>query len=74
WASIRTAGYQYIEWYGTDNVTVAWREYYDLGSDPWELHNVLIDPTRPQPDVGALSAQLHQYEHCYGTTGPTACP
>jgi arylsulfatase A-like enzyme len=74
WASIRTSTYQYIEWYGSDNVTVAWREYYDLHSDPWELHNILIDPTMPQPDLAALSAQLHQAEHCYGTTGPTACP
>ena len=25
-------------------------------------------------DVAALSAHLHQLEHCAGTTGPDACP
>ncbi|HEY0397008.1 MAG TPA: sulfatase, partial [Acidimicrobiia bacterium] len=65
WATLRTAGYQYIEYYDTDNVTVTFREYYDLRADPWELRNLLAD-TDPHndPDVDGLSARLRQSERC----------
>jgi arylsulfatase A-like enzyme len=86
WASVRTGDYQYIEYYGTgaitpgsDNSTVTFGEYYDLHSDPWEIHNLVANPasasaTVPNADLAALSAHLHQLEHCSGTTGPNACP
>ncbi|HKY77053.1 MAG TPA: sulfatase-like hydrolase/transferase [Acidimicrobiia bacterium] len=74
WASIRTPGWQYIEYYGTDNTTTVWQEYYDLSQDPWELDNLVVtDPARV-PDVAHLSAELRRYRTCAGTTGPTACP
>ena len=74
WASLRTAEWQYIEYYAADNVTVAWKEYYDLTRDPWELDNLLVtDPSRA-PDVGRLSTELRHFTSCNGTSGPNACP
>jgi len=71
WASLLTADWQYIEYYGADNTTVAFREYYDLKSDPWELQNLLADKDpKNDPDVAGLSARLHRAEHCSGQ----ACP
>ena len=77
WASVRTADYQYIEYYASDNATVAFREYYDLHADPWELHNLVYPDSAAAAnhiDVAALSAHLQQLEHCQGTTGPNPCP
>jgi arylsulfatase A-like enzyme len=75
WASLRTRRWQYIEYYGSDNTTVSFREYYDLTADPWELDNVLADKDPGNdPDVAALSAQLQRYSHCAGTNGSDACP
>jgi arylsulfatase A-like enzyme len=77
WASVRTADYQYIEYYASNNTTVAFREYYDLHQDPWELNN-LVYPAKAAAanhiDVVGLSAHLQHLEHCAGTTGPNACP
>jgi arylsulfatase A-like enzyme len=71
WASLTTADWQYIEYYGADNTTVAFREYYDLTSDPWELQNTLADnDPHNDPDVTALSAELARAEHCSGKTCP----
>jgi hypothetical protein len=33
WASIRTRQYQYVEYYGDDEATKIFREYYDLVAD-----------------------------------------
>jgi arylsulfatase A-like enzyme len=74
WASLRTGGWQYIEYYGADNTTVTWKEYYDLTRDPWELDNLLVtDPSRA-PDAATLSAELRQDLTCAGTSGANACP
>ena len=74
WASLRTAGWQYIEYYGADNTTVQWQEYYDLTRDPWELDNLLVSDPGRVPDVASLSAELRHYSSCAGTSGTTACP
>jgi arylsulfatase A-like enzyme len=77
WASVRTADYQYIEYYAADNTTVAFREYYDLKADPWELNNLVYPDAAAAAnhiDVGALSIHLQHLEHCAGTSGPNACP
>ena len=75
WVSMRTTTWQYIEYYGNDNTTVAFREYYDLKSDPWELQNVLADnDPKNDPDVAGLSARLQRAEHCAGRAGPNPCP
>jgi arylsulfatase A-like enzyme len=76
WASLRTPDYQYVEYYGDDETTVVFREYYDLVEDPWQLENLLADgdPTN-DPDVPALSAQLAADRECEGVgLGPSACP
>lgn len=76
WRGIRTKSYQYIE-YLTDgpSPTVTWREYYNLNSDPFEMHNVLVDDTAANdPDVAALHLAILADSRCKGTTGARACP
>ena len=77
WGSLRTADYQYIEYYD-DNGAVTFREYYDLNADPYQLDNVLGDDD-PANDVDAvtlefLSQQLARDRSCSGTEGVQACP
>jgi len=74
WASLRTADWQYIEYYGADNTTVQWKEYYDLTRDPFEIDNILVNDPARAPDVAALSAELHRYLTCAGTSGANPCP
>lgn len=74
WASLRTADWQYIEYYGADNTTITWREYYDLTSDPWALDNLLVTEPSRAPDVAPLSAELRHHLTCAGTSGANACP
>ena len=74
WASLRTGSWQYIEYYGADNTTIQWQEYYDLTRDPWELDNLLVSDPGRVPDVAQLSADLRRYSTCVGTSGTTACP
>lgn len=75
WALIRTATYQYTEWYDLSGEGIEHQEYYDLVSDPFQLDNLLgdADPTN-DPEVAALSAQLRRDRSCAGTSGPFACP
>lgn len=78
WASLRTAEYQYVEYYDEDLEEVTFREYYDLVQDPWQLTNLLgdSDPTN-DPDAGRLtmlSLQLRRDRRCEGDAGPSACP
>jgi arylsulfatase A-like enzyme len=78
WASLRTASYQYVEYYGTNGSTVNFREYYDLDQDPYQLVNLLgDDDTSNDPDpvtLLLLSQQLSRDRSCTGTSGPQACP
>ena len=71
WASVRTASFQYIEYYGVDGQTVTFSEYYDLNSDPWQLRNLLHDrdPTN-NPDISLLHALVQRDRSCVGA----ACP
>jgi arylsulfatase A-like enzyme len=75
WASIRSTTFKYTEYYSDDGTTVIDREYYNLRTDPWELHNLLgdADPAN-DPDVAVLSAQLAHDRACEGTVGVAACP
>jgi arylsulfatase A-like enzyme len=76
WASIRTHGYQYIEYYANDGVTRIFREYYDLRRDPWQLRNLLHDGNPDNdPNVAPLRRQLATDRHCSGIgRGLGACP
>ena len=69
-ASTTTSTYQYTEWYGGQG-RIAFREYYDLLLDPWQVANVLVDGNRANdPDVATLSAQLAADRTCAGATCP----
>jgi arylsulfatase A-like enzyme len=72
WASLRTPRYQYVEYYrGGHARSVRSREYYDLVSDPWQLHNLLGDRTRSNdPDVERLSRHLASDRRCAGVSCP----
>jgi len=71
WASLVGDRWQYIEYYEADNTSVAFREYYDLKSDPWELENLLADrDPGNDPDVEDLSARLARAVHCSGRDCP----
>jgi arylsulfatase A-like enzyme len=78
WASLRTADYQYVEYYDEELEEVTFREYYDLVTDPYQLTNLLgdSDPSN-DPDSGRLtllSVQLQRDRRCEGTSGASACP
>jgi arylsulfatase A-like enzyme len=69
WASTLGRHYQYIQYYRNSRVT--FREYYNLRSDPWELHNLLDDGKRSNnPDVKTLSAELRRARICVGSNCP----
>jgi len=79
WAAIRSASFDYVEWYQDEAGTqLQAREYYDLTKDPWELDNLLgdQDPSNDPPPatLADLSARLARYRACRGTDGPSACP
>ena len=76
WAATRGDGYLYVEYYAEDRLVPAYREYYDLVEDPWELLNLFgdTDPLNDPPDAAELSLRLHQDVVCAGTSGPAACP
>jgi arylsulfatase A-like enzyme len=71
WASIITPTYQYVEYYGFDEVTPLYSEYYDLFSDPWQLTNFLGDQdSSNDPAVPELSQRLSQDRTCSGVHCP----
>lgn len=81
WASLRDASSQYIEYYEDDGSSpgrIAFREYYDLQADPYQLENLLADADPANdPDVTVRSARLAQLATCAGraeTGAPNPCP
>jgi len=73
WRSIRNGDYQFIEWLSqTFPEHTVWREYYDLRTDPYELHNLLRDDTTANdPPVQRLHDKLVKAAFCAGHPG---CP
>jgi arylsulfatase A-like enzyme len=67
WVSIRSSDYQFVEYYDTFGA-VAFREYYDLASDPWQLVNLLNDGVPTDPDIAALVAAVRSDATCAGNT------
>jgi arylsulfatase A-like enzyme len=76
WASYLSSSIQYTEYYADNEITRVFREYYELGPDPWQLKNRLgPGQERPPPgSVAVVEAQLDQDRSCQGTLGPEACP
>lgn len=72
WASIRTRTYQYVEYYrSARGKSIRSREYYDLDSDPWQLHNLLGDRKKSNdPNVRRLSRRLAVDRRCVGGSCP----
>jgi arylsulfatase A-like enzyme len=60
WRSVRTAGYQFTEYY--DDGEVSFREYYDLRRDPWQLENAAatLSPAR----TASLARRLARLARC----------
>jgi arylsulfatase A-like enzyme len=74
WASIRTSSYQYIEYYGKDEVSIKDREYYDLQADPYQLTNLLGDASpRNDPYDAPLHRELLEARRCGSGFGQTPC-
>jgi arylsulfatase A-like enzyme len=73
WRSIRDGDFQFIEWLSqTFPPRTVWREYYDLRTDPYELHNLLADDTTANdPHVQRLHAKLVKAAFC---SGHPSCP
>jgi len=68
WASIRTAGWQYVEYYDPAGSLIS-REWYDLARDPQQLRNVLGDADAGNdPDTTLVAARLAAYRSCVGAT------
>lgn len=70
WASSWGLGYEYTEYYAEDG-SIAFREYYDLKADPWQLVNLLHDGSaRNDPDLTPLHTQLSVDRSCVGDGCP----
>jgi arylsulfatase A-like enzyme len=71
WATIRTPRFQYTEYYDSTGTTLRSQEYYDLATDPRQLHNLLgdRDPSN-DPDVANVSLQLSEDRRCRGPSCP----
>jgi arylsulfatase A-like enzyme len=64
WRSIRTAEFQYTEYYDRHGELME-REYYDLVADPFQLTNLFgdRDPSN-DPDADALHLRIETYRDC----------
>jgi arylsulfatase A-like enzyme len=73
WRSIRTGDFQFIEWLShTFPEHTVWREYYDLRTDPYELHDLLHDGTAANdPRVQHLHDKVVRAAFC---SGHPSCP
>ena len=70
WASIRTVRYQYVEYRRKGRVI--FREYYDLRRDPFQVLNLLANPSRKDDprNLRELHRRLRRLRRCEGA----ACP
>ena len=73
WRSIRDGDFQFIEWLSqTFPEHTVWREYYDLRTDPYELHNLVHDSaTATDPHIQHLHNLLVKAAFC---AGHPSCP
>ncbi|MGZ4146839.1 MAG: sulfatase family protein [Actinomycetota bacterium] len=69
WGALYTRRYEYVEY--DVGGRIAFREYYDLRHDPFELTNLLDDGTASNdPDVAALHRRLAADRNCSGGSCP----
>ena len=70
WKSVRTDAYQYVEYYH-DNGNIAFREYYDMKKDPWQLVNLFKDG-KPRNDPGKkwLEKRIKRFRDCVDNECP----
>jgi arylsulfatase A-like enzyme len=76
WYGTWTPGYEYVQWYyggdGDDDAdNLAFREYYNLSQDPYQLTNLLHDGTTANdPAVAPLQAQADADQVCVASSCP----
>jgi len=76
WEGTWTPAYEYVQWYWDtdkdgDTNDLAFREYYDLVKDPYQLTNLLHDGTTANdPVVAPLQQQVEADQTCAGVTCP----
>jgi arylsulfatase A-like enzyme len=70
WKSIRTTKYQYVEYYHDDG-DIAFREYYDMKKDPWQLENLFKDG-KPgnDPEKKPLERKIKRLRDCVANECP----
>jgi hypothetical protein len=72
WGGLLTQTSHYIENYRRRDIrSIAFREYYDLTTDPYEIDNLLSDGNPANdPPVATLSAQMAEDRVCAGSNCP----
>jgi arylsulfatase A-like enzyme len=71
WAATRTDGYEFVEYYLNDGLTPTFREYYDLGADPWQLSNLFAGVSSiGDPRIATLHRRLAHDRSCSGPSCP----
>jgi arylsulfatase A-like enzyme len=67
WASIRTRGSQYIEYYNRAEDKIVFRQFYDIRRDPWQRRDLLHDVKRSNdPNVSRLARAVNELKSCAG--------
>jgi arylsulfatase A-like enzyme len=66
WVSLRTPTAQLIQWFEPSGA-IAFREYYDVREDPWQLVNLLHDRDPDDPNIRKLVVELRTDATCAGT-------
>jgi arylsulfatase A-like enzyme len=76
WASYLSPNVQYTEYYADNETSRVFREYYELGDDPWQLRNRLGPGQQPPSptSVAVVKDRLDRDRSCQGTSGPGSCP
>jgi hypothetical protein len=68
WASLADTTFTYTEYFRNDG-SVAFKEYYDLIADPFELTNLYADGNPDNdPNDAVLSGLLDTYRFCVGSS------
>lgn len=73
WAALRSAGVEYVEYYGDDGLTPpTFQEFYRLATDRWQLDNLLGDARAGNDpvNVSGLAARLDRARRCIGDVCP----